>query len=936
MIRSAMAIVAAWGVTLAAAGGPEIVQDDQTGVIRFQTDYLRLELTTDGKPRAFVDLKTGRDYCRPDGSGFALWGKGGKWVQCTSLKYADGKLILGFAGRATVTYEVRAFPGYLHFRVAALSDPKTDGLTVANIRTTMTKRLDFPLQRFCSEDFNACLLPYGPEMNASGQVADGKMILWANCRANLGRGLRGRGWAIIGAPDEALPGIIQEVEQASGLPHPVIDGQWAKASRAARTSYLFVDVTEKNVDKMISYARRAGVAYVQIYCTTWAKSYGAYPIHPDNYPHGEAGLKAVIDRLHAAGLRAGMHMMSGCINPWAQDPFVQPVADPGLASDGTFELAKDIDAQAKFIPTAKPPKEGFRKPWTKISGTDLRLGGEIIHYREMKNEPPYGFAGCLRGRHGSRATAHKQGEQAHHLIYRYGFLADPDTPLFQKLARRVGHVFNACGFDQIYFDGAEAMGEIGPHWYYVGKMERTIFEQLERDCLASGSGHSHMNWHTRARNHAIDFAALAVKQHLLHHKIGSRFDDYDRQISRTELGWTALLDWAPDHPATDLPEIEAHLVKGLAYDVPISLETRERSLDANGRTGKILDLVSRYEKLRLDGYFPPEIRKRLKSQQQDFTLQRKRGKFVFVPIVRTPAHLVKDRETERWRVNNPFAPQRPIIRMTARPTPRAYGEERNVVLLPFEQPAKAFAARWSSPGVKYAIKAAGEHAGRKCLEVTARSTLNEVSTDKTGLVRLTRPLAQPVDLSAHRPLAFWLEGDGKGEVLEIRIVSHPSGQSRRYVVRVDFEGWRYCELPKPAAAELFEVSANPVQGLYTCDLTRIKTVELRLYRLPAQGSVRLAMSPVEALEELREPLRDPLLTVGREQTQLQVTVWPDEYVELDDTGLWVRYDRNHHASERVKLEDKRLEFPAGEVPVKLVTRRGRAEVTMRFAGEPLK
>jgi hypothetical protein len=107
--------------------------------------------------------------------------------------------------------------------------------------------------------------------------------------------------------------VVQEVERDFGLPAPKLGGQWAKKSRAVQTSYLFTDPTEANADETIRFAKLGGFEYIMTYDSTWAKSLGSYPIDTNNFPGGEASLKATVDKCHAAGLKVGLHFLTSFV-----------------------------------------------------------------------------------------------------------------------------------------------------------------------------------------------------------------------------------------------------------------------------------------------------------------------------------------------------------------------------------------------------------------------------------------------------------------------------------------------------------------------------------------------------------------------------------------------------------------------------------------------
>jgi hypothetical protein len=192
---------------------------------------------------------------------------------------------------------------------------------------------------------------------------------------------------------------------------------------------------------------------------------------------------ATTDKIHAAGLKAGMHTLTGCISP--NDPWVTPVPDKRLAADATFALAAALDEKQSTVPTLEKP-EDLDTMWAYASrGNVLRIDDELIQYTGLSQTPPHGLTGCQRGELGTKAAPHAQGSPVRHLFVRYGcFLPDEDSTLVDELAGRIARVLNTCGFDMIYMDGAEGM--VGG-WHGVAKMCEAIFRKFQRRVLVEAS-----------------------------------------------------------------------------------------------------------------------------------------------------------------------------------------------------------------------------------------------------------------------------------------------------------------------------------------------------------------------------------------------------------------------------------------------------------------
>src|SRR5690606_33684914 len=97
----------------------------------------------------------------------------------------------------------------------------------------------------------------------------------------------------------------------------------------------------------IKLARRLGIGQIDFHGGTSFR-FGDCRPNPKIYPNGLASMKAVVDRLHEAGIKAGLHTYAFFI---AKDtPWVTPVPDPRLGKDGLYTLASDLEADSTTVP----------------------------------------------------------------------------------------------------------------------------------------------------------------------------------------------------------------------------------------------------------------------------------------------------------------------------------------------------------------------------------------------------------------------------------------------------------------------------------------------------------------------------------------------------------------------------------------------------------
>jgi hypothetical protein len=85
--------------------------------------------------------------------------------------------------------------------------------------------------------------------------------------------------AIMAVKAEEALAAIERLELKHGLPHLTLDGEWFRNSSLLRRPYLFTDLTEHNVDRVLEFAKRGGFAYVLTFRGSWSTSNGHYAIN---------------------------------------------------------------------------------------------------------------------------------------------------------------------------------------------------------------------------------------------------------------------------------------------------------------------------------------------------------------------------------------------------------------------------------------------------------------------------------------------------------------------------------------------------------------------------------------------------------------------------------------------------------------------------------
>jgi hypothetical protein len=349
-----------------------------------------------------------------------------------------------------------------------------------------------------------------------------------------------------------------------------------------------------------------------------------------------------VARLHEHGILVGMHTFSSKVSK--RDPYVTPVPSRDFVVDMRAQLAGDVDAEQTEIRTATDLSQWpgspvcKRKVWEGhvSKHQEVIIDDEIIRYETIGPEGKWDtFMGCKRGSWGTHAAAHAAGTECRHYAVDgciNGYITDQDTPLFQKTTSRLAEIFNDCDFDMIYFDGSEDVDRRRYH-YYAANAHATVVRKIKkRPFIHQGGGFHHNCWHSFTRTGTID---QYPGTYLAYIRAGGEIEDWptckdhiDRSVDRAikyredlipaELGWFGLYVKNDHFDGLQLDEIEYLMVKSLALDSPISLQTSHARLTSHALSPGILEMVRYYEELRLSDRVPQATLDRLIEQGKDF------------------------------------------------------------------------------------------------------------------------------------------------------------------------------------------------------------------------------------------------------------------------------------------------------------------------------
>jgi len=414
--------------------------------------------------------------------------------------------------------------------------------------------------------------------------------------------------AMFGCSENQALQRMGEIEVAEGLPHPMINGIWIKQSPETGRAYLISDFDETNIDAMLAYTKQAGL--MSLYHEGPFRSWGHFILDPKKFPHGNAGMKACVEKAKKMGLRIGTHTLSTFIN--TNDPYVTPVPDQRLALTGSSALTQTISDTAKEI--AVDSDEYFRnlKPSTLHA---VRIGTEIIRFREITAEAPFRLLDCQRGVYGTVASEHQKGEIAGMLLdYPYRTLF-PNFELQQEIAGNLARFFNETGVSQMDFDGHEGCYSSGEGDYGMQAFAEKVFRETDHTLVNGTSRSSHFYWHICNYWNWGEPWYGGFRESQGDYRLENQ-PLLERNYMPNMLGWFLL------SPTTVPEDIEWMMARAAGYHAGFALVAAYKSLQQNPNTNRLLDLINIWQEASRSNIFTADQKVRLKNPENDFHLEK--------------------------------------------------------------------------------------------------------------------------------------------------------------------------------------------------------------------------------------------------------------------------------------------------------------------------
>jgi len=270
----------------------------EAGDIAFGNDLVQYVIGHDARLKRVVDKRSGADLCDPQNRvSIAHVRVSGQNHSATSASRLgkDIRLTFGESG-ITATLRPVTHKRYIVVEVVDVKGSEADLCVFIDLLLKRDSQSDDP--------FVGCALALNLKTNV-WEIPYGGVRMRAMSYEKFGHS--GARAALIACPRSQLREIMKEVvSEAPELPKSERGGPWAMDDSKVRGSYLFNfgDLTEETVDDWIKVAKELGLNQIDFH---GGRSFRFGDCRPDPkmYPNGFDSLKAVIDRLHEAGIMAG-------------------------------------------------------------------------------------------------------------------------------------------------------------------------------------------------------------------------------------------------------------------------------------------------------------------------------------------------------------------------------------------------------------------------------------------------------------------------------------------------------------------------------------------------------------------------------------------------------------------------------------------------------
>ena len=691
---------------------------------------------------------------------------------------------------------------------------------------------------------------------------------------------------------------------AAQAPHSPSGGAWAMDSDVGRRSYFFFYPYPWNLEWGLSLARRGG--FSNLHFAGWAQTLGHNDPDPKQFPGGLDDMRDYVRRIHDAGFYVGIHTLTACIAN--HDKWIRPLCSTNLYAIYSYTLAEPFTDESTEVRVNEMPgpRHSLIATYT-TNGNYLRFGNELMQYTGIRREKPYAFTGIRRGVLGTRRGGpYPAGTRVDYPRNHYvAFYPEPDSPLADELAERLGNVYRTCRLDEFYFDGSEGMDTR----YGTDAMRHKIFRQLVKDMppdakegpSIEASCNNANNWWFQTRMATTDHGVWGVKRFHDWHVRSAIATSRMANFLEPQMGWWQPRVAVPGRVAGHyLDEMEYFASQNAGHDAAMSIQGVWKSPTPFTQKRQ-LTVLGWYERARIARAFNADAVAAMKVPGAEFRLrQGKNGVWGLTPV-ECSYHRADHDSLMKWSLERPEAGAA-ALRVESLFAVKPYDDAAAMaVLVASDLPnMKTDAAE----GVKVSVSSGAD----KTHGATVRLAAKNGTAQKNGAwARSRKFIASPyLDLGKANAYGFWVKGDGSGALLNFvcrGAKEYHAGTSDHYV-RLDFTGWRYFavamrEREGYASADYVWPYSGAIHDRLrtTVDTKHMQEFSIYLNDIAPGKSAAVEVSEVRALETFPAEAKGLCVAVNGARHELPFALVSGEFAELEG-GVWTRYSEMGEPVER--------------------------------------
>lgn len=594
-------------------------------------------------------------------------------------------------------------------------------------------------------------------------------------------------------------------------------------------------------------------------------------------------------KIEAAGLKTGLHTYAYYVSYGAVNITANPKWQEQLETLETYTLRKKLTKFKNNIATVEDATNfDTRYTFFYRNSPYVRIDNEIIRIGQGTTS---GFINVQRGQCGTEATVHEAGSIIYHLGGYFNMFAPIlGSELFYHIADLTAKTYNDGGFDMIYLDAIDGLGNhLGDgeeSWYYFHMFVQRILSQCKRTPIVETSSTAPQEWNFRGRIGAWDYATHSYKKHIANH-VSTNIGTINNNMTTT-LGWFSFFpDKTPEggmkntiHKTMFRDDLDFLGMNALLYDMSMVVEGFSAAIKEQlFHYDNVKYYTDIYTKLRKSHYFTDDVIEKVKSIGGEWkVIEKGANEYAFLQMYYNKKNLVyaRDYSDNTLVGNNPFDSQTPFIRIESRWSTLF---ENPITLASFDK----------------------------------NTELGSKSVVKSCAVDMTNNMALVVNVKG-----TGVDGDALLISLKGTASSGTDDGHTDHFIDLNFEGWREFILIDADNAE-YDVDKYQFSGIETRWATYSTYRTIPPYKNITKVSVlantnsatKAQISDIVAYTHVEAPVENPTVTIGSSSITFNCTIKGGEYIEYyPETGKATLFHNAEQTKEDVGVTGS-VNVPAG-------------------------